>query len=205
MSKGRNVISTDPFVTEVKAEDLRVGKQVLTTDGWQTIRGLVMFAECDQVSVFTNELDPDDVEEAWGYHFGDWVKTRLTPTQEQEYQAKRLARLEARRLQNLAMAAAKCPSWCVEHYDCDDDLVKRNHSSGPVTVIGADATTDEPVEFEFWLERRDSRHTGGAETVGMLHTRIVKEDIELTPDTMLLLAARLSSLAHRAQLHGGGR
>nr|WP_221382768.1 hypothetical protein [Actinoplanes polyasparticus] len=203
--KANEVISRNPCVVEVDAETLRVGKQINTTDGWQTIRGLVIFRECDQVSVFTDERDPDDVEEAWRFRFGDRVQTRLTPTAEEEYQQRRLARFEASRHRRLAMAAAECPAWCVEHYDCADDDVKRNHTSEPVTVIGADATTDAPVEFEFWIERRDSRYTGGAETVGVLHTRIVKEDIELTPDAMLLLSARLSSLAHRAQLAGGAK
>ena len=202
-SSKQHVVSVDPFVSEVNAENVRCGKQLLTPDGWQTVIGLLVVQETDQVVVWTPERPDDDFRgtEGWRFHFGDRVQTRLPEDLEVTYQERRRARLEENRRRRLSMAAADCPAWCVEHYDCSDEQVKRNHSSDPVTVIGADATTDEPVEFEFWLERRDSRHTGGAETVGMLHTRIVKEDIELTPDAMLQLAARLSSLAHRAKLH----
>lgn len=198
------VVTLEPYVSLIEAQYLRIGKQLLTEDGWQTIKGLSVFTDADQVRVFTDEREDGDADyttDGWPFHFGDLVQTRLTPTAEQEYQAKRLASIERKRLRRLAMAAAQCPPWCVEHYEtADDEAVRRNHNSGPVTVIGADAGTDAPVEFEFWLERRDSRYTGGAETVGVLHTSTIRDDVELTPDAMLLLSARLSSLANRARL-----
>lgn len=199
------VISDDPLVIEINAENVHCGRLVLTDDGWQTVKGLLAFQDADQVTLFTDERD-DLNTDGWRFKFGDKVQVRYPQSEEDERMRLRQAQAEKRRLRDLAAAAANCPAWCVEHYDCaPDEPVKRNHSSGPVTVIGADAETDKPVEFEFWIERRDSRYTGGAETVGVLHTRIHEENIELTPDAMLLLSARLSSLAHRAQLAKGAK
>ncbi|WP_433369052.1 DUF6907 domain-containing protein [Actinoplanes sp. CA-142083] len=197
----RNVVSTAPFVKVVAAEDLRVGKQLLTDDGWQTIRGLVMFADADQVSVYTDERD-DVATSGWRFSFGDFVQTRLTPTAEEQYQQQHRERMERRRRQRAARAAAACPEWCIEHYDGDDGQERQtNHNGTTLTVIGADVEDGHPVEFGFWLERRDRKHTGGTETVVVLETRPHSEDIELTPDAVHLLAAQLQSLGHRAQLH----
>jgi len=200
------VVSYEPYITVVNAENLRVGKQLLTDDGWQTIRGAVVFSDADQVSIYTDERD--DVEtDGWRFHFGDRVQTKLTPTEEEKRQERRRVRMERKRQRRLAAEAANCPPWCIEHYDGtvgpDGAIgsVQRNHSSTPETVAGKDAWTDKPVEFEIWLERRDEQDTGVVETVGLLHTSILHEDVELTPEAMLRLAARLSSLAHRARAH----
>lgn len=194
-------IVDDIVVMEIRAESLRVGRQLLTEDGWQTIRGTVIFEDSDQVHIYTDERD--DVEsDGWRFHFGDRVQTRLEPTAEREYKAKRHDRLERRRLQRLAQAAAGCPDWCVEHYDGGEDHGRqRNHSGPAMSVIGADVHTGAPKEFGFWLERRDSRDTGGTETVVVLEARPHAEDIELTPSAVLQLAARLSSLGHRGGLY----
>lgn len=204
------IISRDPFVSEIEAQFIRIGKQILTEDGWQTTLGLFIFEESDQVNVFTDERD--DIEsEGWPFHFGDKVRTRLEPTADHEYQRKvwerkrRIrGRAERRAQQRLAMEAAGCPPWCVEHYDgtlgTDGSVgpAVRNHASDPETVACAHPWAGKPVEFEFWVERRDGPDDGAVETVGILHTSILKEDVELTPEAMLRLSARLSSLAHRA-------
>jgi hypothetical protein len=135
------------------------------------------------------------------------VETRLPFTDEQRLQQRRNERHERKQLRRLAMAAAQCPQWCIEHYDGTVEpsgrigSAQRNHSSALETVAGADASTGKPVEFEIWLERRDEKDTGVVETVGLLHTSIIHEDVELTPPAMLRLSARLSSLAHRALLY----
>jgi hypothetical protein len=198
-----DVISTDPFVREVQAQALRLGKQLLTPDGWQTIRGLLVFADADQVTVFTDEQD-DLWTDGWRFHLADPVQARLQPTAEQEYQQKRKERQERRRLRRLAMAAAGCPPWCVEHYDgTTEGQEKRNHSSEPESVIAANAWSGDPVELGFWLERRDDHdnsEAGTTATFGILEAKTL-DDIELTPDVMRQLAGRLMSLADRAILH----
>lgn len=203
MSKG-HIISFEPLVTVVNAENLRVGKQVLTEDGWQTIRGLVMFQGNGQVSVYTDERDDghqDFETDGWLYRFGDRVQTRLEPTDEQTYQRKRRERIERKRQRRLAMAAAECPEWCVEHYDGGAGRAQeRNHASAPLSVIGADVDEGAPVELGFWLERRDSRDTGGTETVIVIEVSPHARDIELTPCAVHQMAARLQSLGHRGEL-----
>jgi hypothetical protein len=198
-----HAISLDPYVIEVNAENLRVGRQLLTADGWQTIRGLIMFADADQVSIYTDERD--DVETSgWSFGFGDRVQTRLEPTEEQLYQARRRERLERKRLRRVAMEAAGCPEWCVEHYDGGTGQERaRNHSAAPQAITGAHVYTGELRHLGFWLERRDNLVTGSAETVVVIETRPHNEDIEFTPEQILQLAARLSSLGHRGGLHGG--
>lgn len=199
------VVTLNPYVRVVNAEDLKVGRQLLTEDGWQTIKGLVIFIDADQVRVYTDERedgDPDHTTDGWPFHFGDPVRTRLEPTAEQEYQAKRRERLERRRLQRLVRAAADCPNWCVEHYDGGEgDERQRNHSAGPLSVDAADVHTGAPKEFGFWLERRDTLATGDTETVVVIEVRPHADDIELTPAAVLQLAARLSSLGHRGGMY----
>ncbi|MEU4161286.1 hypothetical protein [Actinoplanes sp. NPDC026670] len=195
----------DSPVRETRAENLRVGRQLLTADGWQTIRGLVMFQEADlsgsQVTVFTDQRD-DLHTDGWRFEFGDEVHTRLHPTAEQEYQRRRQERAERKRQKRLAKAAAQCPEWCVEHYDgAMGEGRARNHSSAPETVTAAGADTGEAAEVSFWLERRDDRGTGSIETVGVVQLGGGREDIELTPEALLQLSARLSSMGHRAQMH----
>lgn len=195
----------DPMAREVPAENLRVGRMLHTVGGWQVIRGLVMFQDADkstsQVTVFTDERD-DVHTDGWTFRFGDPVQTRMEPTAEQEYRRVRQERLERKRRQRAAQAAARCPEWCVEHYDGRQDGERaRNHSSAPETVTAAGADTNTPMEVAFWLERRDNHVTGETVTVGVLRGQETNEDVELTPELMLQLAGRLSSLAHRAQLH----
>jgi hypothetical protein len=218
----KEILSVDPFVSRIPAQFIRIGKQILTEDGWQTTRGLVVFADPDQVSVFTDERN--DIEsDGWQFHFDEPVLTRLEPTEEHERARKfrqqslqrqaekqraeaerqeRLAQLERERQELLAKAAAGCPSWCVEHYDggTGDERV-RNHSSEPKSVVGADVHTGAPAELSFWLERRNSCQSGAAETVIVVETRPHADDIELSPHLVHQLAARLQSLGHRAELH----
>jgi hypothetical protein len=199
------VVSVDPFVTETEAHLLRVGKQLLSPDGWQTIIGLLVSQDTNQVVVWTGERPDDDTPgaEGWQFHFGDPVHTRLVPTAEQEYQRKRRERMARRQARRLAMDAAHCPSWCIEHYDGQDDTGAhgRNHAGDTHTVMSASVYSGEPYELGFWLERRDDKATGTAETVGVLEVRLCKEDIELTPANLRLLASRLNSLADIAELH----
>ncbi|HEX8346254.1 MAG TPA: hypothetical protein VF657_16170 [Actinoplanes sp.] len=192
-----DVISTDPFVRQVLAPALRVGRQLLTDDGWQTIKGLVVFEDANQVTVFTDEKD-DLWTDGWPHKLDDQVLTRLQPTAEQEYQQRRRERMERRRLRRLAKAAASCPGWCIEHYDAGKP-VQRNHAGEPHSVDAANAWTGDHVEVGFWLERRDDRDTGETETVGILECKTL-DDVELTPANMRLLARKLMSLADRAEM-----
>ncbi|GIF06356.1 DUF6907 domain-containing protein [Actinoplanes siamensis] len=159
-----------PRVTWIQAQFLRVDTQVKTEDGWQTIRGLVVFADADQVTVFTDQCD-DEKTNGWRYRFNQLVQWRA------------------------AAVVARCPEWCTEHYDGGERMQERNHSSFPQSVIVVGACTGEPRELGFWLERRDYRETGGSETVGVLEVGRIAEDVELTPDQMRLLAKRLRRLA----------
>lgn len=108
-------------------------------------------------------------------------------------------RMERRRRHRLARAA--CPPWCVDHYDGGEGQERqRNHSGTTVTVIGADVEDGRPVEFGFWLERRDSRATGGTETVIVLEVRPHAEDIELTLYAARHLAAQLQDVIHTGEI-----
>lgn len=199
MPRNQDIVSTDPFVRQIPAETLRVGRQLLTDDGWQTIKGLLIFDDADQVSVFTEERD-DLLTDGWPFRFGDMVQTRLVPTAEQVYQRRRQERLERRRQRRLAMDAARCPDWCVEHYDGGEPLRGRNHSSEPLSVDTADVWTGAKVELGLWMERRDDRDAGTTETVGVLEVRPISDDVELTPAAMRELARKLSSFADRAEM-----
>lgn len=197
----RGVVSVDPFVREITAENLRIGKQLLTPDGWQDIYGLVVFEDSDQVSVFTPNR-PDDTTDGWRFSFGDIVRTRLVPTAEQEYKRKRRERLARKQARRLAMAAAECPSWCVEHYDAkDENGDQRSHAGPPESVTGEESYSGKPAELGFWLERYDDHETGEVETVGVLEVRPHPQNINLTPAALRKLAERLNSLADRAELH----
>jgi hypothetical protein len=182
---------------EVQAQFLRVGKQLLTPDGWQTIYGLLVFEDSDQVAVFTPERE-DQRTDGWPFHFGDLVQTRNQPTEEMLLQQRRNKRLERRRLKRLAMAAANCPAWCIEHYDAGVP-VQRNHAGPPESVAAVNAWTGEPIEVGFWLERRDDRDAGTTETVGILELKTL-DDVELTPANLRVFASKLNSLADRAEL-----
>jgi hypothetical protein len=196
----KGVISVGPFVQRVAAERLHVGKQLLTADGWQTIRGIVVFADADQVSVFTDERD-DLYTDGWPFHFGDQVEMRLTPTTEQDYQRKLRDRRELRAARRRAMEAAGCPSWCIEHQADDEQSRPRNHASETTTLDAVDLETGAPIRLELRLERRDDRETGEIERFGVLRLSAVTMDLELTPENMRLLASHLMSLADRAMLH----
>jgi len=70
--------TVDPLPTGVAvttAARLRLGDDLLTDDGWQTIRGLVFFADCGQASVFTDERD-DETSDGWPLHVDDPVRVR---------------------------------------------------------------------------------------------------------------------------------
>jgi uncharacterized protein DUF6907 len=181
------------------AQSVAVGRQLLTPDGWQTINGLLIFADADQVSVFTDERD-DLMTDGWRFTFGEPVQTRTVPTEQQEHQARRIARREAHRLRRLAMAAAKCPDWCVEHYDGGDNGGQRNHSSEPLTVDAANVWTGDRIELGLWMERRDDRDTGEVETFGVLEVKPIQDNIELTAPAMRELARRLNSFADRVEM-----
>lgn len=191
------VISKDPFVVEVPAQSLRVGKQLLTKDGWQTIKGMIVFDDPNQVDVFTAERD-DETSDGWKFQFGDPAQTRLVPTAEQEYQRKRKERLAARQQRRLVRDAAGCPSWCTTHDNLEDER-PRNHSGEPVTAEAANLDTGQPLELCLWLERRDDRETGETETVGVLEFPAFG-NLEFTPAGMRDLASRLMSLADRAAM-----
>jgi hypothetical protein len=99
-------------------------------------------------------------------------------------------------LANLStMSTPNCPPWCVEHYQGDGGAW--NHSSYPETAVGADVCTGAPLELGYWVERRDDHDV--KETVVVLEVSKLAGDIELTPDAMRVLAARLISLADRSQ------
>ena len=161
-------------VSYIRAQFLRVGWQVLTEDGWQTINGLVIFADADQVTVHTSQRD-DVWTSGWRFTFNQIVETRS------------------------GGPATGCPEWCVEHYDGGERMQQRNHASFPQSVNVANTYTGEPVEMGIWLERRDCGETGSSETVGILEVGKIVEDIELTPDQMRRLAAKLRNLADRAE------
>jgi hypothetical protein len=92
----------------------------------------------------------------------------------------------------------ECPRWCTEHYDGGEQNRERNHSSFPETVNVVEVYTGQPRELGLWLERRDCRDTGSSETVGVLEVRLLSEDVELAPDQMRRLAAKLQVLADQA-------
>lgn len=182
---------------QVRSQYLRIGKQLLTEDGWQTIYGLVVFKDADQVSVFTDERD-DEGTDGWCFTFDQVVTSRHEPTEEIRLLNLRADLMERRRQRRMAMAAANCPEWCIEHYTgVEKDTC---HSSEPLSVDAADVYTGKAIELGLWMERRD--HPGDSPvTVGVLEVRTITEDIELTPANMRLLAAKLMSLADRADLH----
>lgn len=70
--------TVDPLpagVTVTTVSALRLGDDLLTDDGWQTIQGLVFFADCGQASVFTDERD-DENSDGWQLQVDDAVKAR---------------------------------------------------------------------------------------------------------------------------------
>ncbi|GIF11635.1 DUF6907 domain-containing protein [Actinoplanes teichomyceticus] len=171
--KGLSPVETPGAGPWTRAQFLRVGTQVMTEDGWQTIRGLVIFADADQVTVFTPQRD-DEWTGGWRFRFNEMVRYRD------------------------AAPADGCPAWCTEHYDGGERRQQRCHSSFPQSVPVADVYAGTRRELGVWLERRDDRETGVAETVGILEVRRLAEDVELTPDAMRQLAELLQQLADQA-------
>jgi hypothetical protein len=88
-----------------------------------------------------------------------------------------------------------CPPWCDDHYRGEDGTW--NHASVPSSVIGADVWTGDPMELGYWAERRDDPDV--SETVVVLEVSKLKDDLELTPDAVEVMAARLIGLARRAR------
>lgn len=196
-------LSDETSEHETLSQRLRIGRQLLTADGWQTIIGLMIFQETDQVVVWTPERPDDDTadREGWKLRFDMPVRCRLEPTAEQLRNQKIRDHAERRRLRRLAMAAAACPDWCIEHYDGDAaGRPARNHASEPLAVDAANIWTGDPVELGLWLERRDDRETGETTTIGVLEVRLLTDDVEMTPENMRLLAGKLMSLSDRASL-----
>lgn len=185
---------------DIAAQKLRVGCQVLTDDGWQTIQGLLVFQEPEQVTVYTDERD-DLMTDGWRFELDQTVMTRKVPTQEQAYQQRLRERRERKRLRRLAMAAAECPDWCIEHYDAGERQEQRNHTGDVHTVEVRNAYTDATGgELGFWLEKRYDQENGEHESVVVLEVRLFTENLELTPENARLFASKVMSLADRAAL-----
>jgi hypothetical protein len=59
------------------AVDVRIGDELLTTDGWQKVVGLALFSDTEQASIFTPEQGGDmDGSDGWDLSFSDPVKVR---------------------------------------------------------------------------------------------------------------------------------
>jgi hypothetical protein len=61
----------------VDAAHLRLGDEVLTPDGWQTITGIMIFKDSGQVSAFTDERDPEH-SDGWQFDVTAPMKIRRT-------------------------------------------------------------------------------------------------------------------------------
>jgi hypothetical protein len=64
-----------PGVTVTGASALRLGDELLTGEGWQRIRGLMMFQDPEQVTAFTDEHDEDEGN-GWDFCLDDLVRVR---------------------------------------------------------------------------------------------------------------------------------
>ena len=70
--------TVDPLpsgVAVMTASGLRLGDELLTDDGCQTVTGLMAFADSGKVQVFTDERD-DETSDGWPLHLGDPVRVR---------------------------------------------------------------------------------------------------------------------------------
>jgi hypothetical protein len=159
---------------QIRSQFLRVGTQLLTPDGWQTITGMLAFQEddqsADQVTIHTAEKTIDN-SNGWGFRFGEMVTTR-----------------------GKVQAENDCPTWCCEHYKAGDRLEKGNHASFPESVPVVEACTGTLREIGLWAERRTDEETGEVETFGMIELRTL-EDVELPPERLRELARKLGELA----------
>jgi hypothetical protein len=90
------------------ASALRLGDELLTDEGWQTVRGLMFFEASDQASVFTDERNDDDDSDGWQFHLADPVEVRR-PMHAAEPTLNRPERI---------VVSGK--GWCVR---CQDDRV----------------------------------------------------------------------------------
>ena len=55
----------------VRVAALRLGDRILTGDGWQTVQGLMFFADTGQASVWTDKRDPET--DGWQFDIADEV------------------------------------------------------------------------------------------------------------------------------------
>lgn len=163
---------------QIRAQFLRVGTQLLTPDGWQTITGMLAFQEddqsADQVTIHTPERTIDN-SDGWSFRFGEMVTTR-----------------------GKVQAENDCPSWCCEHYKAGDRLTKGNHASFPESVPAVECCTGEVREIGLWAERRTDEETGEVETLGVLELKTL-EDVELPPERLRELARKLTELAEMVE------
>lgn len=166
----------------IRAQFLRVGTQLLTPDGWQTITGMLIFQEddqsADQVTIHTPERTIDN-SDGWPFRFGELVTTR-----------------------GEVPAETDCPPWCTEHYRGGERLQQKNCSSFPDSVLAVEACTGTPRELGFWAERRLDRETGETEQFGIIEMRSTLEDLELTPEQLRELARKLGDLADMVEQAG---
>jgi hypothetical protein len=54
---------------------VRLGDDLLTGDGWQTVRGLLLFTDSDQAAAYTDERD-DETGDGWEFQLDDVVTVR---------------------------------------------------------------------------------------------------------------------------------
>lgn len=159
---------------QIRAQFLRVGTQLLTPDGWQTITGMLAFQEddqsADQVTIHTPERTIDN-SDGWPFRFGEMVTTR-----------------------GKVPAETGCPAWCIEHYSGGPHLAQRLHASAPGSVPVVEACTGEAREIGLWVERRVDEETGEVETFGILELKTL-EDVELPAERLRELARKLGELA----------
>jgi hypothetical protein len=186
----------------IRARLLRLGDQLFTRDGWQTIRGLLIFEDPDQVTVYTDQRD-DDRTSGWSFALADHVISRPAP---EGAGLDRPDRADVPAVGDIALSRPvtgdrdmSCPDWCIEHYAGGDRQQQTNHAGFPHSARVADVWTGEPLELGLWLERRDDRETGETETFGVLEVKRLASDVELTIEDMRYLAAKLLRLADSAE------
>jgi hypothetical protein len=160
---------------QLRAQFIQVGTHLLTPDGWQQVRGVLVHAEdeksLDQVTVYTPQRDMD-TSTGWEFRFDHLLRVR-----------------------DDAPAEADCPRWCVEHYRGGSRLEQSNCASFPDSVPVVEACTGVGRELGLWAERRVDRETGEVEAFGIIEMRSTLEDVELPPERLRELARKLTELA----------
>lgn len=76
-------------VSHIRAEEIRVGDEVDTPDGWQTAYMILVDASAQHVSIFTPERN-DSYTDGWQHTFGDpLIVRRRQATRERRREVRR--------------------------------------------------------------------------------------------------------------------